>query len=291
MMVCSLFKPTQHRQNFYMNAITSTQFTQAGQITFAYREIGKGYPLVLFQRFWGTMDDWDPAFIDKLAQQKRVLIFDNVGFGLTSGKTPQTILGMVHDAKRFTEIIGLEKFNILGWSLGGIVAQVFTFTYPALINKLVLVGTGPGSSTETFYPQEKFLKVAHKEENTPEDHQILFFSETEEGRIETLKSLERIKQRAVYPIPPTKKENWKMQALAMRDFFGSPQYYFARLKEIKHPVLIGGAKQDLAFPLVDSYLLAREIPNSQLVTYSNAGHGFHHQHYEHFGNIVNDFLK
>lgn len=269
----------------------NTKYTFTGATKFAYREFGSGFPIVFFQRFRGTMDDWDPAFIDKIALNNRVIIFDNMGIGLTEGTTPSSILEIIHDAKRFADSIGLEKFNILGWSLGGIIAKVFTLNYPTLVNKIVLVGTGPGASAETVYPGEKFLKLAHKDENTPDDHQVLFFTETVEGRDETLRSLNRIGKRAVTPIPPTKKESWMKQALAMRDFFSSSKNYFAQLKEIKHEVLIGGAKQDLAFPLIDSYLLARELPNSQLIIYSNAGHGFHHQYHEHFGSVVNMFLK
>ena len=271
--------------------MVATKQIRSGQTKFHYREFGSGFPIVFFQRFRGTMDDWDPAFVDKIAEHNRVILFDHVGIGLTEGRTPSTILEMVEGAKHFTDALGLEKFNVLGWSFGGIVAQVFTLNYPEAVNKAVLVGTGPAASAETVYPSEKFLKLAHKDENTPEDHQVLFFTETESGLQETLKSLARINQRAATPIPPTRKENWMMQTLAMRDFFTNPQNYFSSLKEIHQPVLVGGAKNDLAFPLIDSYLLAREIPNAQLITYPQAGHGFHHQYHDHFGNLVNDFLK
>jgi|APTNR8051073442_1049403.scaffolds.fasta_scaffold00001_81 pimeloyl-ACP methyl ester carboxylesterase len=275
-----------------MNALTSpTQFVKAGLMSFAYRKIGTGFPLVLFQRFRGTMDEWDPALIDYLAKENCVIIFDNVGIGATEGQTPDTIKEIAKYAFDFTQALKLSKFNILGWSLGGIVAQVFALEYPKMVNAIILVGTGPGRSTETVYPSERFLETARHDINTPEDHQLLFFTETEEGYNHMLQSLARIHSRKASQSPLTTKENWMAQALAMRDFFGGPVDYFSRLNEIKHPVLVGGAKQDLAFPLVDSYLLAREIPNSQLIAYSNAGHGFHHQYHQHFGNAVNEFLK
>lgn len=267
-----------------------TKFIDAGGHRFAYREIGSGFPIVLFQRFRGTMDDWDPAFIDCLARENRVVIFDNVGIGATSGQTPDTILGIAHDAFEFTRGLGLTKFNIGGWSLGGIVAQVFALTYQQSVNKIVLIGTGPGRSAETVYPGERFLEIARHDENTLADHQVLFFTDTPAGLRYTQTSLERIAQRTIDVSPATRKANWMNQALAMRDFFGGPVNYFARLCEITQPVLIGAAKQDLAFTLVNAYLLVREIPNAKLIVYPDAGHGFHHQYVENFGELINQFL-
>ncbi len=268
-----------------------TKFIQAGNHRFAYRESGAGFPLVLFQRFRGTMDEWDPAFIDHLARKNRVIIFDNAGVGATTGKTPNNIVEMAKDGFSFTHALGLKKFNIGGWSLGGIVAQVFALNYPRYVRKIILIGTGPGRSAETVYPHERFLKIAHHDENSVEDQQILFFTETPDGLQHTLNSLARISERTVDISPVTKKENWMNQALAMRDFFSGPVDYFSKLKEIKHPVLIGAAKHDLAFPLIDAYLLTQEIQNATLIAYPNAGHGFHHQYHQHFATVVNGFLK
>ena len=106
-----------------------------------------------------------------------------------------------------------------------------------------------------------------------------------------MQSLARISSWGAKPIPATKRESWISQSMAMRDFFGSAENYYSKLSEIKHPVLVGGAKQDLAFPMIDSFLLAREIPNAELLIYPNAGHAFHHQYAVRFANAVNDFLN
>jgi pimeloyl-ACP methyl ester carboxylesterase len=259
--------------------------------SFAYKTFGEGEPLVLLQRFRGTINDWDPAFIGKLAENNKVIVFDNRGIGLSEGNTPKTILEIATDALKFTQALNLEKFNLLGWSLGGIIAQVMAIHFPECISKLILVGTGPAGSNETIYPSNRFLEIANHDINPLEDHQVLFFTETSEGFNHARRSLDRIQSINKPEIPETKRENWTNQALAMRDFFANELNYFARLKEIKCPVLIGAATQDLAFPLLDAYLLAREIPDSYLVSYTNAGHGFHHQYFTSFGNTVNAFLN
>lgn len=265
-------------------------YINVNNTSFAYKTFGKGEPLVLLQRFRGTMNDWDPAFIEVLARNNRVFVFDNRGIGLTHGIAPQSILEIATDVLHFTQALKLKQFNLLGWSLGGIVAQVVAIHYPEYIKKLILVGTGPAGSTETIYPSAKFLEVAKHDKNTTADHQILFFTETPEGLLHTEQSLLRMKSFYHEQIPDTTRENWNNQALAMRDFFSNPLNYFSKLKEIKCPVLIGAAKQDIAFPLIDSYLLAREIPNAYLITYANAGHGFHHQFHSNFGNAINSFI-
>jgi pimeloyl-ACP methyl ester carboxylesterase len=237
------------------------------------------------------MDDWDPAFINLLAKSHQVIVFDNVGIGLTEGNTPQTIKEITSDAFQFTRSLGLDKFNILGWSMGGLVAQVFALSYPHYVNRIVLVATGPAGSAETVYPSEEFLERAKHDVNPPEDHQVLFFTKDQVGLTETMKSLNRMAQRQRPIIPPTQTKNWISQSLASRDFFSHPENFFLKLKDIIHPVLIGGAKQDIAFPMIDSYLLAREIPNSKLIIYSNSAHGFHHQYFDDFANEVNRFLQ
>lgn len=268
---------------------STTQYIKADHHRFAYRVIGEGRPVLFLQRFRGTMDDWDPAFVDRVAQHNKVYLFDNVGIGLTDGNTPSTITAIADDAVQFAKAIGLTKFNVLGWSLGGIVAQVLTLRHQELVDRLILVGTGPAASKETVYPTQRFLEIARKEVNTEDDHQVLFFTEDDKGWQHTRDSLARISRRGDL-IPAAKTENWMSQSLAMRDFYSSPQDYFNQLKNINVPTLVSGARYDIAFPMVNSYLLAREIVNSTLLIYPEAGHAFHHQLHDTFGDVVNGFL-
>ena len=122
-----------------------TQFVEANGIRFAYRRFGKpgGAPLVFNQHFRGTMDYWDPAVTDGLARNREVILFDNAGVSGSSGKVPTSIQEMGANAIAFIKALGLTKVDVLGFSIGGMVAQEITAQAPDLVRRLILVGTGP----------------------------------------------------------------------------------------------------------------------------------------------------
>src|SRR6476620_6023106 len=103
----------------------TTQWVMAGNgIEYAYRDVGKSdVPLVLLQHFRGNLDNWDPALIDALAAERRVVTFDNVGAGATSGMTPSTVEAMAHGAIAFMDAMGFDCMDLLGFSIGSFVAQ------------------------------------------------------------------------------------------------------------------------------------------------------------------------
>ncbi|WP_422858682.1 alpha/beta fold hydrolase [Flagellimonas sp. S174] len=273
-------------------AISQVKFIEVNGYQIAHRIIGKGTPpLILFNRFRGTINDWDPSFISVLSKKNKVIVFDNLGVGSTIGQSSNTIEGMAEVAKGFIDKLGLKSVNVLGWSMGGLVAQVFLLHYPDLVKKAILIGTGPGGSDKTEYPTEKFLNVATKVyDMKPEDHQTVFFTDDSSGYDHTLKSLSRI-EKYKDQVPLTKPETWVPQGEATKGFFLSDKDYFNKIKEINQPVLVAGAKEDISFSDNNSFLLFKQIPNSQLVLYSNAAHAFHHQMPNQFGQVVVDFLK
>jgi len=122
-----------------------TQFVQANGIRFAYRRFGKtgGVPIVFNLHYMGTMDYWDPAVTDGLARDREVILFDNAGVSSSSGEVPTTFEQMGGDAVAFSRALGLNKVDVLGFSIGGMVAQEITLQAPNLVRKLILVGTGP----------------------------------------------------------------------------------------------------------------------------------------------------
>src|SRR5271167_4641858 len=126
---------------------TPTQYVEANGIRFAYRRFGKpdGTPLVFNQHYTGTMDHWDPAVTDGFAKEREVILFNNAGVSSTSGEVPTTIEEMSANAAAFIKALGLTKVDVLGFSLGGLVAQEVTLQAPDLVRRLVLVGTGPRS--------------------------------------------------------------------------------------------------------------------------------------------------
>src|SRR5882757_116851 len=139
-----------------------TQFVEANGIRFAYRRFGKsgGVPLVFNQHFTGTMDHWDPAVTDGFAMDREVILFNNAGVSRSSGEVPTRIEKMGANAVAFIEALGLTKVDVLGFSIGGFVAQEIVLGAPDLVRRLVLVGTGPrggeGMATLTPEAQEIF---------------------------------------------------------------------------------------------------------------------------------------
>ena len=129
----------------YRHVTAPTQFVEASGIRFAYRRFGLevGTPLLFMQHFRGGMDHWDPAVIDRFAANRPVILFNNAGVASSSGETPDTIDAMAEHAADFVGVLGLSKIDLLGFSIGGYIAQALAIKHPELIRRLILVGTGP----------------------------------------------------------------------------------------------------------------------------------------------------
>ena len=133
------------------NTTAPTQFLRAANQTYAYRRFGSGpgRPLVCLQHFTGTLDNWDPAVTDPLASGRDVILFDSAGVGRSSGTVPHTIGGMAAHALDFLDGLGLDHCDVLGFSLGGMVAQQMALDRPSIFRRMILVGTAPrGTSTK-----------------------------------------------------------------------------------------------------------------------------------------------
>src|SRR5258705_7207281 len=151
-----------HQKMIHTHQTAPTQFVEANGIRFAYRRFGKsgGVPLVLNQHFTGTMYHWDPAVTDGFANDREVILFNNAGVSSSSGEVPTTIETMGANAVAFISALGLTKVDVLGFSIGGFVAQEIVLQAPDLVRRLVLVGTGPrggeGMASLTPEAQEIF---------------------------------------------------------------------------------------------------------------------------------------
>jgi pimeloyl-ACP methyl ester carboxylesterase len=124
------------------NATTPTRFLQAGDCKYAYRRFGQGSarPLLFLQHFTGTLDNWDPAITDALASNREVILFENAGVGRSSGTAPETIAGMAKHALAFLDGLGLATCDVLGFSLGGMIAQQMVQDRPSIFRRMILVG-------------------------------------------------------------------------------------------------------------------------------------------------------
>ncbi len=154
-----------------------TQFTATTDVTYAYRRLGTrtNPPLLLANRFRGTMDHWDPALLDHLASERDTIIFDSAGVNQSTGVVPDTIAGMAERLFGFIEALGLAEVDLLGWSMGGMVALNAALARPALIRRIVIAASSPGPVPGTPSRSQEAITLASKPVNDDDDFLYLFF--------------------------------------------------------------------------------------------------------------------
>lgn len=268
-----------------------TQSITAGDVTFAYRELGKhngGTPVVMLTHLAAVLDNWDPRIIDGLAAKHHVIAFDNRAIGASSGSPASSMEEMADDAITFIQAKGLQKVDLLGFSLGGMVAQEVVLKQPQLVRKMVLAGTGPaggeGISTVagvTFYDMLRGFFTGQ------DAKQFLFFTRTPAG-IEAGKAfLERLKERTEDRDAEISVSAFMAQLEALRVWGKKAP---ADLSVVTQPVLVVNGDNDRMVPTVNTHDLARRLPNSQLVIYPDAGHGGAFQFHADFVRSMLEFL-
>jgi pimeloyl-ACP methyl ester carboxylesterase len=258
---------------------------------FAYRRLGAdtGVPVIFLHHLAAVLDNWDPRVIDGIAARHRVIAFDNRGIGASKGSTPTSVAAMARDAVSFIRALGFDQVDLLGFSLGGFVAQVIAQEEPQLVRKLVLAGTGPagGEGIEKVTPIT--LRAMVKGGLTFKDPKTyLFFTRTSNGKEAARQFLKRLKERkddrdkAISPIA------FRAQLKAIHAWAKQQP---SDLSSIHQPVLVANGDQDLMVPSSNSVDLARRLPNARLKLYPDAGHGGVFQYHEEFVDEVLDFLS
>jgi len=273
---------------------TNTTFTDVNGHQIAWRSTGAGQPLLMLNRFRASMDDWDPALIEALAHHHQVITFDSAGVAQSGGAVPETLEGAADIAMGLATAIGLDKPNVLGWSMGGMTAQILAAKYGDEIGGVILAGTTPSFAVEGTVPvSNEWLGTATKEQNTPDDMQFLFYADTDSCRAAGMASLERIGggDANAGAASKTTMQTIAAQGAATRTFFFGEDGAFKTLGTISTPVLVANGDQDRAFAVENSVALAQAIPNAQLAIYPDAGHAFLFQHAEKFANDVTVFLS
>ncbi len=275
--------------------LTATdRVVSVGDLTFAYRTLGEpdGIPLVFLSRFRGTMDDWDPALIDAIAAERPVVLFDNQGIGRSSGRTPDTVTGMAADAVRFIEAITDQPVDLLGFSLGGYVAQRIVLERPELVRRVVLAGTGPGAGEGILPSEPQVVPLRAAPVLDLDAFRVLFFSDSEAGLRAGDRMWERIHQRPDRE-PDVSSDTVERQIAAIRNWSGGVDggdQAYPDLERIAHPVLVANGHHDVMIPTVNSFILSQRLPNAELHIYPDSGHGFLFQYPDEFAALVNDFL-
>lgn len=268
-----------------------TRFIRVDEDHFAYRRWGKssGVPLFFIQHFRGGMDHWDPAITDGLAEGREVILYDGRGISTSSGTPRNRMEDMADDIAAVIRALGLPQVDLLGFSIGGYQAQEVALRHPALVRKLILLGTGPRGGDPTMDP--RVLEVAPRPVPTMEDFIFLFFGQSEAARNAGVEFWERRHQR-IDQDPPSSAAVAQAQVEAHRAYLtpmaGDKPY--AYLNKITQPTLVLNGINDLMIATVNSFYLAQNIPNAQLILYPDAGHGAQYQYPQRFLKHAIQFL-
>ena len=267
----------------------ATRYIEGHGIRFAYRRLGAatGTPLVLLQHFSGNIDAWDPAVVNALATDRPVIAFDNAGVGRSTGQTPDNIAAMARDAVAFISLLGLSEVDLLGFSLGGCVAQQIAAEHGRLVRKLILVGTAPKGGEEHLLA---VLQQAFSQTDAPDPRLPLFFTNSSASRSAGLAFLKRAKARQEDRDTDNGSAVTDPQAKALITWCATPDPGHAILRAIRQPALVVSGSHDTMLPANNAYAMSRELSNAQLVLYPDSGHGALFQYHEMFVSHVRTFL-
>jgi pimeloyl-ACP methyl ester carboxylesterase len=271
-----------------------TQFVDANGIRFAYRRFGKsgGVPLVFNIHFTGTMDHWDPAVTDGIAQHREVILFNNAGIANTSGEVPESIEAMAANAAAFIKALGLTQVDVLGFSMGGLIAQTLALAEPELVRRLVLVGTGPrsGEAMSSLTPEAQ--EIFGSTYANP-DHVWLrvHFSPSQASQAAGRRFLERFRLRAEARDPEANDRVAPAQLAALAKWGAPSDAPYDYLHALKQPTLVVNGDNDVIIYSINSWILQQHIPNAQLIIYPDANHGSLYQYPERFVTHVTQFLS
>ena len=258
--------------------------------SFAYRELGKPgeVPVVFLHHFTAVLDDWDPRVLDGVAAQHHVIAFDNRGVGATGGRVPADIEQMGADAIAFIRALGHEQVNLIGFSLGGAVAQMVVLQAPELVRRMVVAGSGPrgagGVWKMPFIVGGAYTKafLAHKD-----PRHFLFFPRTTEGKKAANAYFDRLAERTT---GRDKSISSQARTAQLRAITSAGLHAADDLSQIKIPVFVANGDNDLMVASAHSKDMAARLPDSRLKIYPNSGHGGVFQYHHQFVPEVLDFL-
>ena len=269
---------------------TPTQTLDVGGTSFAYRELGPrgGTPLVFLHHFTAVLDDWDPRVLDGVAAHRHVITFDNRGVGSTGGKVPNTIAAMAADATAFIRALGHEQVDLLGFSLGGGVAQEVTLTHPDLVRRLILTGTGVrGGGGLTKMPLIVGGAYSKAALRRVDPRHFLFFNRNPAGKRAATEYIARLHERTTDRDKPISHQARIAQLLAIREAgLGKPH----DLSRITQPTFVANGDNDIMVASSQSYVLAERIPDAKLTIYPDSGHGGIFQYHQQFVPELLEFL-
>lgn len=274
------------------NALTTeTQYADIDSKQIAYRKIGTGTPLILANRFRGTLDTWDPLFLDLLAKNNTVVTFDYSGIGYSEGELPTDLQEVASQVTKMADYLNFDKYFVGGWSYGGLIAQYATFLYPTRVLGTIVIGSNPvGKNDAPLSPL--FLEKALQPTYTPEDIITLFFEPTsEKSSAAGIASLQRIAQRYDESKVPVKPEILQRYFAATAQLAEDKDNFREGYQTLKTPVLAISGDNDISFAVENWFPLLKKAPTLQHIIFNAAGHAPHYQYPELATDYINTFIN
>jgi pimeloyl-ACP methyl ester carboxylesterase len=276
------------------NTTAPTQSLTVKNETYAYRRFGSGSPppLLLLQHFTGTLDNWDPAVTDPLAQRGEVILFESAGIGRSSGTVPSTVAAMATHALAFLDGLGVGACDVLGFSLGGMVAQQMALDRASIFRRIILVGTAPRGGEDIMHLEKPSLST-FLQDPTLKGYAVLqkiFFAPTASSQAAGEAFVKRLLERREDREPVSGPDVAQAQMMAFREWEKFTGQRFAGLAAIRQPVLVVNGIHDEMIPIPNSYRLVENLSNAVLLAYPDSGHGSLFQFHESFTRQATAFL-
>ncbi len=271
------------------------KYAQVGDVKLAYYVRGQGKPLVMVNGFISTMGLWDPLLVEELAKTRQLILFDNRGVGESTdtAENNTTIPQMADDAAGLIEALGLEKPDVLGWSMGARIVQQLLIRHPDAVGKAVLAAANPGGSHNV--PADKDVEDKLNDPNVPMEQKLsLAFPPGPENELAVKEVFGRILAAGKNGTAPNEftvsKQTTERQDRARTTLWSADEENYDDLKTITTPVLVTDGRYDVIDKPINSVIIAGQIPFAWLAFF-DGGHAFLFQDYKKFAATVNVFLN
>jgi cytochrome P450/pimeloyl-ACP methyl ester carboxylesterase len=272
----------------------SNQFIRASNsVRYAYRRFGdkSATPLIFLSHFRSNLDMWDPILVNKVANEREVILFDNTGVGLTDGQAPSTIAQMAKDGVSFLCALGLNQVDLMGFSIGGYVAQEIASVQPELVRSMILAGTAPRGFGGALERDGTVRARATKRFIGPADLLRLLCGPSQASRERGIAYLRRVGQRPVQADVSVSDATWRAQIAAAEEWCTPDEGGIARLRDLTQPTLVAHGEFDVMVGMSMARLLATFMPNAAIKIYPDAGHGFLFERPDEFSGDMLGFLR
>jgi pimeloyl-ACP methyl ester carboxylesterase len=274
--------------------LVRTQKVAVKGTAFSYRRFGaeSAVPLILLTHFRASMDNWDPLLLNLIAKERTVVAFDNKGVASSEGATPETYGAMADDAADFVASLGYMKVDVLGFSIGGAIAQQLLFKHSGLLRKCVLAASMPPGGKGILQSRPEVAAVATKALVELKDFLILFFEDSPLSQRAGREYLQRRSARTIDVEPPTTDQTMEAQGKARKAWAAMDVAQgVTDLKSVAQPVFVANGSNDVMISNPYSFSLYQSLPNAQLILYPDSGHGFLFQYPELFAAHLSIFLN